>query len=341
MEKGSTLLLTQRDVAALLDLETCIAAVEEAFRLHGLGTVTPPGIHGVPAEGGGFHIKAGRLGGTFAAKINANFPGNPSHHGLPTIQGVIALFDAETGAPLALMDSMEITTLRTGAATAVAAAHLAAEDAAVVTIVGCGVQGRVQLRAVAAVRPIEQAFAVDQDPGRAATFAREMARALGIAVHQAPDLARVTRQSDIIVTCTPARRAFLGRDDVRPGAFVAAVGADHEEKQELEPALLAASTIIADVLEQCAAIGERHHALDAGLVTRARVHAELGEVVAGRKPGRRSADEVIVFDSTGMALQDVAAAAAVYQRARAAGAGTVVRLDGAARRPRWVMAAVR
>lgn len=341
MENGGTLLLTRRDVAALLPLETCIAAVEDAFRRHGLRDAQPPGILGFPADGGGFHIKAGRLGGGFAAKINANFPGNPARHGLPTVQGVIALFDAGTGAPLALMDSMEITTLRTGAATAVAAAHLAAEDATVATIVGCGVQGRVQLRAIAAVRPIARAWAVDADPGRASSFAAEMSAALAIDVRRAPDLAAAARASDIVVTCTPSRRAFLGPDHVRPGALVAAVGADNEEKQELEPALLAGSTVVTDVLEQCATIGDLHHALDAGLMTRERVHAELGEIVAGRKAGRRSADEVIVFDSTGMALQDVAAAAAVYQRARAAGAGMVVRLDGAAPRPPWVMAAVR
>ncbi len=341
MEHGSTLILTRRDVAALLDLETCIAAVADAFRRHGLGTAAPPGLLGLPVEGGGFHLKAGRLDGHFAAKINANFPGNPSRHGLPTVQGVIALFEAGTGVLLALMDSMEITTLRTGAATAVAAAHLAVEDATVVTVVGCGVQGRVQLRAVAAVRPVARAWAVDADPDRASRFSAEMSAALAIDVTRAPDLAAAASASDIVVTCTPSRRAFLGPGHVRPGAFVAAVGADNEEKQELEPALLAGSTVVTDVLEQCATIGDLHHALDAGLMTRARVHADLGEIVAGRKPGRRSAEEVIVFDSTGMALQDVAAAAAVYERARAAGAGTVVRLDGTARRPPWAMAAVR
>ena len=341
MGPDGTLLLTRRDVAALLSLEACISAVEAAFRLHGEGGAAPPGILGVPAQDGGFHIKAACLGRYFAAKVNANFPGNPARHGLPTIQGVIVLSDAGTGAPLALMDSMEITTLRTAAATAVAATRLALEGAQVATIVGCGVQGRVQLRALAAVRPITLAYAVDADAAGAAAFATEMSTLLGIEVRASNDLAAAAPASDIIVTCTPSRRALLGRADVRPGAFVAAVGADNEEKQELEPALLASSTIVADVLEQCATIGELHHALDAGLVTRASVHAELGEIVAGRKPGRRSALEVIVFDSTGMALQDVAAAAKVYERARDTGTGTTLRLDGAARRPPWFMAAVR
>jgi ornithine cyclodeaminase/alanine dehydrogenase-like protein (mu-crystallin family) len=130
--------------------------------------------------------------------------------------------------------------------------------------------------------------------------------------------------SDVCVTCTTARRAFLGRGDIRPGTFLAAVGADNEDKQELEADLLAASTVVADILEQSATIGDLHHAIANGLMTKAKVHAELGDIVAGRKAGRRSADEIIVFDSTGTALQDVAVGALVYERALAAGAGIQV-----------------
>ncbi|MEK6769256.1 MAG: ornithine cyclodeaminase family protein [Gemmatimonadota bacterium] len=340
------LFLTRRDVAELLTLDECIAAVHHAFRLHGQGLAARPGILGLHVDGGGFHIKAGVLPSArsphpyFAAKINANFPGNP-RIGLPLIQGVIALCDAENGAPLALMDSIEITVLRTGAATAVAAKHLAREDARVAAIVGCGNQGRIQLRSIASVRQITQAFAFDENADRAAAFAPEMSAALGIAVHAVPDPALATTQSDIVVTCTPSRRAFLGREHVRPGTFVAAVGADSEDKQELEPALMAASIVVVDVLEQCATIGDLHHAIEAGLATRASVHAELGEVVAGKKPGRRAPDEVIVFDSTGMALQDVAAAVAVYEKACAAGAGTRLHLNGRARTPWWLAPGIR
>ncbi|HEX4574320.1 MAG TPA: hypothetical protein VH158_04265, partial [Gemmatimonadales bacterium] len=119
---------------------------------------------------------------------------------------------------------------------------------------------------------------------------------------------------------------ILGAEDVRPGTFVAAVGADHPEKQEIAPTLMAASRVVVDVLEQAATIGDLHHALAAGVLTRADVDAELGEVVAGRKPGRRTPEETIVFDSTGMALQDVAAAATVYERALQAGRGLAVLL---------------
>lgn len=326
-----TLLFTRRDVAALLGLDECIAAVERAFALHAEGRTLPPGVLGIHAGEGGFHIKAAglELGRRyFAAKTNANFSSNPARHGLPAIQGVVALFDADTGTPLALMDSIEITIVRTGAATAVAAKHLARPDARVATICGCGNQGRVQLRALARVLPLERAYAFDADPAQAERFARELSVELGFEVSPADDLTGAVRRSDVCVTCTPARRAFLRRADVAPGTFIAAVGADSEDKQELEPELLASSAVVVDVVEQCATLGELHHALAAALMTRADVRAELGEVVAGRKPGRVSRDEVIVFDSTGTALQDVAAAAAVYEKARKVGRGVPWDLAG-------------
>src|ERR1041384_8247892 len=148
-----TLLLTRKDVSELLTLKDCVQAVEQAFRLHGEGRAPAPGVLGMHAQSGGFHIKTGILPlrrNYFAAKANANFPGNPAS-GLPTIQGIILLFDADDGQILAVMDSMEITTLRTGAATAVAAKYLARKDSRTATVCGCGTQGRVQLRAIRTV----------------------------------------------------------------------------------------------------------------------------------------------------------------------------------------------
>ena len=324
-----TLLLTRSDVADLLPMDACIEAVEHAFRLHGEGRADPPGILGVHARDGGFHIKAGILDlgrRYFTAKTNANFPGNPERFGQPTIQGVLLLADAERGTPLALMDSAEITALRTGAATAVAARHLARPDAAVVTVCGCGLQGRVQLRALAAVLRLTRAYAIDRDPARATGFASEMSQALGFEVLAADDLDVAARASDICVTCTPSRKPILRHASVTPGTFVAAIGADNEDKQELEPALMASCVIVVDVLEQAATIGDLHHAITAGALTTRDVRAELGQVVAGLRRGRLTDDEIVVFDSTGMALQDVAAAAAVYERAVRTGRGLEINL---------------
>lgn len=328
MKPAGTLLLTQRDVAALLDLDECTDAVEEAFRLHGKGETRPPGILGFPCVDGGFHIKAAALDLArpyFAVKTNGNFFRNPERFGMPAIQGVIALCDAENGYPLALLDSIQITILRTASATAVAAKYLARHDSAVATICGCGNQGRAQLAALTRVLPIRRVYAFDVDREKAQRFAEEVSAQLRIAIEVVSDLSQAVRSSDVCITCTPSRQAFLRSDDVLPGTFVAAVGADSPEKQELEPGLVASSKVVADILEQCATIGELHHAIEGGLLTKHRVHGELGEVVAGRKPGRESDREVIIFDSTGTALQDVAAAAVVYEKALRAGRG--LRLD--------------
>ena len=323
-QEHRTLVLTRGEVAALLEPDECIDAVEQAFGAHARGRSIAPGVLGVPVKGGGFHIKtAGLPRGRpyFVAKVNANFPGNRERVGLPTIQGVIALFDPECGALLALLDSIEITIVRTAAATAVAAKHLALSHASTLTICGCGEQGRAHVRALSRVRPIRVVHAVDIEPTRAKQFAEDVASELGLDTRVSAGLAFAARQSEIIVTCTPSRRPLLRRGDARPGAFVAAVGADSPEKQEVEPELLSGSTIVVDLLDQCREMGDLHHAIEAGIVSPGDVHAELGEIVTGTKPGRTRPDEVIVFDSTGTALQDVAVAAMVYERAVSAGHG--------------------
>ena len=327
----ATLVLTRRDVEAVLDVRECIDAVERAFRLQASGATVPSGVLGAHVGDGGFHVKtAGLLEGRplFVAKVNANFPGNPARFGLPTIQGVVALFDAERGALLALLDSGAITSLRTAAATGVAARHLAREDAATATICGCGEQGRSQLRALLAARPIRRAMAFDTDAAAAERYAAEMSRELGVEVTAARELASAARGSDIVVTCTPSRRWILARADVAPGTFVAAVGADHPEKQEIEPALMAASVVVVDALEQCERMGDLHHAIAAGAMTREDVAADLAAVVSGRRPGRRGDDDVVVFDSTGTARQDVAAAWLAYEGAFARGVGVALDLGG-------------
>jgi alanine dehydrogenase len=325
MNSQGTLLLTGRDVAALLTIEECMDAVEHAFKLYGQGRTSPPGILGVHARDGGFHIKAGILElnrSYFAAKVNANFPENVKRFGLPMIQGVVVLCDGENGYPLALMDSIEITIQRTGAATGVAAKYLARPDSKIATVCGCGNQGRISLRALTKVLPLEKVWAYDRNQEQAQRFASELAGELRIDIEAVADLRTAVSRSDVCVTCTPAKQPFLKADFVVPGTFIAAVGADNAEKQELEPALLSRNKVVVDVLEQSATIGELHHALDAGLMTRDDVHGELGEVIPGVKPGRTSADEIIIFDSTGMALQDVVAAAAVYEKAVRERAGT-------------------
>ncbi len=320
-------ILTRAQVARLLNLQDCIAAVEAALLAHAEGRSIPPQSLGAPVEGGAFHVKAAGLTDGrpyFAAKLNGNFYANAERFGLPRIQGLIVLCDARNGVPLAVMDSTEITVMRTGAATAAAAKRLASPDSKTVTICGCGLQGRVHLAAIRSVLPIRQVYLFDADASAAQRLAGEVSAELDAEVLSAEELSRGSRRSQVCVTCTPARAPFLMLDDVAPGAFVAAVGSDSEEKQELDPELLRASRIVVDHLEQCAAIGELHHTLAAKVLTRSDVHGELHEVLAGRIPGRTSPREIFVFDSTGVALEDVAAAALVYERASDAGVGELV-----------------
>ena len=315
---AGALLLSRSDVERLLAPDECISAVEDAFRQHALGKAPAPGILGLHAEDGSFHIKAALLTlgePYFAAKTNANFPHNGARHGLPTIQGVVVLCEAVTGQPLAVMDSMAITALRTAAATAVAAKYLARKNCRTALICGCGGQAPAQLRTLLRVRGLERIYACDQDAEKARAFAAALGAETGLPITTVSDLPRAVAESDIVVTCTTARHYFITREMVRPGTFVAGVGADNENKQELDPALLAASKLVTDLTEQCAVIGDLHHALAVGAMTRSDVHAELGEIVAGLKVARASEEETIVFDSSGTALQDMAAAVAVYRRA--------------------------
>jgi alanine dehydrogenase len=324
MESTDTLLLKRSDVASLLNIDECMDAVENAFCLHAEGKALPPKVLGIHCDNGGFHIKAGILGierSYFVAKVNANFPGNPKQHGLPTIQGVIVVCDAVNGRLLALIDSIEITIIRTGAATGVAAKYLALPDAAIVTICGCGNQGRISLKAILKVRKLKKIFAFDIDSNQTEKFKHEFGKELEIIPVGINDLPAALKQSQVVITCTPSKEPFIHAGHIVPGTFIAAVGADNEEKQELFSDLVASSKIVVDLAEQSAAIGELHHAVKQGLITMSGVHAELGCIIAGKKPGRESDSEIIIFDSTGTALQDVAAAAIVYEKAITSGIG--------------------
>jgi alanine dehydrogenase len=305
-----TRILTAADVAALLTIDDCIAAVETAFRDFGEGRIAPPQTLGVHGERGTFHIKAAAAD-VFAAKINANFPDNPRQHGLPTIQGLIVVMDVNSGTPLGMLDSTLITTLRTAAATAVAAKHLAPEDSRTMTIIGCGIQGHAHAEALLRVRPITKVFAFDPDPAAAARFAQS----LGIEVALAESIENAIAESDIVITCTTARSPILGIEHSHAGLFIGAVGADNPEKNELTPALLAQSRVVPDILDQAANMGDLHHAIAACAMTRDDIHGQLADVLCGRVPARRNDDEVFIFDSTGTALQDVATASIALTRA--------------------------
>ena len=328
MTYPGTLFLTRSDVVSLLSFGDYVPVVENAFRAHAEGKSLQPSLMHVETHDGEFHIKAGGLNMDerlwFALKANGGFFQNKTRYNMPNIQGLILLCDAENGYPVAVMDSIEITIRRTGAATAVAAKYLARPDSEVATIGGCGNQGRIQLQALMHVLPIRVVHAYSPDVPEMHAFARDMSELWGIDVRSVDDLDAALGQSDVCVTCTPSRKAFVPAGAIRKGTFVAGVGADSPAKQELDPRLFVGNKVVGDLLDQCVAVGEIHHAIEAGLLTRADLHGEIGEIIAGQKVGRASTDEITIYDSTGTALQDVAAAVAVYHAAVAAGRGIML-----------------
>lgn len=327
--KQATLVISGADVRAVLGMSDCLRAVEDAFRLLGSDSTSRPVVSSVRVADGGFHIKSALItvGNTeyFVSKTNANYPANASRHGLPTIQGTIVVHDASNGAPLAVIDSIEITAMRTAAATAVAARYLAREDAGSLAVIGCGTQGFQHVRALSLVRTLRSVCLFDVDEPAAQTLADRITAELELPVHVSSSVGEAVRVADLIVTCTTSTEFLLHAADIPPGAFVAGVGVDAEHKRELSPDLLEASTVVVDVLEQCAAFGDLHHAIERGVMTTADVYAELGSIVAGGRAGRTSPEETFVFDSTGMALQDAATAVVVLERARANRLGIEVR----------------
>lgn len=323
MKPVGSLLLTKNDVAKLLSYAECTTVVEEAFRLHGQHKSLKPQLMHVEAEDGEFHIKSGGLKYEktyFGLKLGGAFFANNIRFNMPNIQGQILLNDGENGYPLAILDSQEITMKRTGVVSAVAAKYLARKNSDTITICGTGMQARVQLRALHASIPIKKVFIFGRHFDKAAKLAKELSEELNLQVEPTHNLAHALQQSQICVTCTISKDFFIKAKDVPPGLFISAIGADSPGKQEIDPELLLKHKVVADILHQCVNVGELQHAIALGMPPE-NVHAELADVICGNKPGRTSDDEIIIFDSTGTALQDVAAAVAVYKKALEQGIG--------------------
>ena len=327
----TTLLLTRSDLSPLLTSHDYIKGIEYAFRQYGEGhSFGNSMIHGDTPSDLEFHIKAGGLlwkgKPYFALKANGSSFQNRKLRGLPNILGVIILFDGESGFPLAIMESTELTRQRTAAGTVVALKFLAPADTRRLLLCGCGLQGRTHMEYLKEVLPLDEVFVYDLQRDVGLEFAQKMELKLGIPVHFVPDVLPEASRCKLIVTCTPSKTPYLKASDIRAGTTIAAVGADSPDKQELDPHLLKRNKVVVDILSQCTAAGELHHAILAGLVTEEDIHAEIGDVVAGKKPGRETADEVIIYKATGTAIQDTAAAIMVYEKATASNVGLPIDL---------------
>jgi len=293
--------------------------VREAFRADGEGRTTVPSVINlaIPGTNGEFHVKTAHVAGIphVAVKVASGFYDNPAR-GLPTGTGLMILFEADTGMPAALLlDNGYLTDVRTGAAGALAAEYLARSPIETVGVIGSGVQARHQVRCLREVRRFRRLVAWSNDPAGLAAYLGEMKTELGIDVAAALGVEPICREADIVITATPARQPLVSADWLRPGMHVTALGSDGPGKQELDPrCLVRADLVVTDRRAQCARLGELQHAIAQGLMGEQGVHADLGEIVAGRKPGRTSAAQITVADLTGVGFQDTAIASLVFRR---------------------------
>ncbi len=313
------LILNASDLREILSPAVCLAALEDAYAdLHKHPEDRSQSI-GFKTRDGKFHVKAGLTPRThryFAAKVNANFPENPRQFGSPTIQGLVVLCAADDGRPVAILHSGELTGRRTAAATALAASRCARRDSRTLAIIGCGTQASYQAAALLGLFPLDRIVAFDSEDTKAQSFVFWVQETLGVPAESSSSLADTVRLGDICVTCTPSRRAIVDAGMAPKGCFISAVGADNPDKQEIDPQLFARARLIVDDLEQCSVSGDLAHALRAGAIRTENVAATLAQVVAGAIPGRTHDDEIVLFDSTGTGVQDVAVAAAGYELAR-------------------------
>jgi len=321
MRKGSeVLVLTKEEIESVLTIEDAIDAVEDGFKAYNSGKamIPFPVALQVPDHNGDIHIKPGYIKGysTYTIKVASGFYDNPKL-GLPTSHGMLILFDSRTGFPLCFeVDRCYLTDLRTAAAGAVAARALAKKSIDRVAVIGTGTQARLQIQALSKVRKFKELRVWGRNPENVSKYVKDMEKLLKVTVVPAATIEDAVAGSDIVVTATMSTKPLVMASWVGPGVHITAMGSDSPEKQELDSLLLKkADKIVVDSLKQCAKLGEVHHALEERAIIERDVHAELGEVLLGTKPGRQSDDEITVCDLTGIAVQDVVTSQLVYERA--------------------------
>ena len=306
------LMLSTEDVRKALDMEETIAAMKEAFRQLSQGEAVMPlrTVVEVPRHNGLTLFMPAYLPARdeMAVKFVSVFNDNPSQ-GLPLIHALVVVMDAKTGMPRAIMDGGYLTAFRTGAASGAATEFLAREDAETVAIIGAGVQGRTQLQAVCAVRPIQEAWIYDLVPEQAKEFVSKMKHKLSIQIRVAEYPGQAVKQADIICTATTSSKPVFEDRDIKPGSHINAVGAYTPQMREIPSETVVRSKVVIDHHEaSLTEAGDLLIPMKEGLVSKDHIFAELGEIAAGIKPGRESQEEITLFKSVGLAIQDVAIA---------------------------------
>jgi len=327
----SALLLSRKEIEQILPPKEVIKAVEESYREFGLGTATVPPRIRVDMEryNGNILVMPAYLTGMDAlgTKLVTTHLEN-SKFNLPTVIGTIILNDPKTGVPTAILDGTYITAMRTGAAGAVAAKYLSREDSSTVTIIGTGVQGRSQLIALCEVRPIQKVFAFDADTTRCEEYIREMKKRIDAEIARTDNLEEAVRKSDIVVTATPSSDPTVKGDWVMEGCHVTGIGSHSPDARELdENVITKASKIVLDTWD-AKKVGDIAYPISKGLLKEEDIYSDIGTIVAGKKPGRTSPNEITVFKSVGTAVADVSTALRTYQLAKKRRVGKSVNLWG-------------
>ena len=320
--------LAQDEVKSVMDMHSDMQVVERAFRQHGLGRVQMPpksylyytayngDLRTMPA-----YLEEENITGVKIVNVH---PGNPDR-GLPTVMALIVLISPETGAPVAIMDGTYLTDIRTGAAGGIAAKYLARKDSKVIGIIGVGNQAKTQLEALVEVFEPELVRITSRTKENCERFIREMAGVTPCEIRYEESIEKVCN-CDILVTTTPTRKPIVKAQWIKEGTHINAIGADAVGKEELDPELLIRSKIVVDDIVQALHSGEVNVPLSKHYISENDIHAQLGEVITGLKPGRTSEEEITIFDSTGLAIQDVASAHLVYERAVSKKLGRQVRM---------------
>uniref|UniRef100_UPI000A11B049 ornithine cyclodeaminase family protein n=1 Tax=Ensifer aridi TaxID=1708715 RepID=UPI000A11B049 len=253
---------------------------------------------------------------------SGGFIDNPTAHGVPNGMASIFLFDGRSGALICVMDGSLILGLRTGASGAVSVKALARKDARKITSIGTGNQARMQIRAINEIMKIEEIHAWDNHGDTLSKYKTDIESEFGIPVIMANSKKEAVERADILITTTRGKGSLVEADWVKPGTHIVAIGTDQRGKQELDPELFRNAKIIVDSISQCTEKGETWHPLNKNIIARDDIHGEIGEILLGRKPGRESDDEITIFDSTGMAIQDNTTASKIYRNAIANNVGT-------------------
>jgi ornithine cyclodeaminase/alanine dehydrogenase len=322
-----TLLLNKDEVGSLIDLDAVLAAVENGYRSFNSGQVVQPSFMAVtlPGTHAGVDFKGGLDMGSGYITLKASSGGydNNPKLGLPTGMNTVLLFEAQTCALKCIMDGTFITGCRTGAAGAISVKYLARADAEKLCIIGAGNQARRQLRAIMRVRNLTEVRAWDALPQFLDKYVQEMSAETGLKIRKCATAEEAARDADIVVTTTRGRSGpIVKKEWLQPGTHIAAIGADMPDKQELYADVFAGAKVVCDSINLCVKSGETQNAVKAGIIRPEDIHAEIGEIILGKKPGRENPEELTIFDTVGMAIQDVLTAAMLYKGALEKGLGT-------------------